>query len=155
MKEPGYVFDTGVLIQLRNYPRDIFPGLWERLESMIREGKIIFTSEVFREISERDDEISKWAKQFKENFPKPTEKEQEKVKEILTQFPLLIKKQNILANKADADPFVIAKAAVEDRTVVSTEKKKPNAPKIPNVCEHFKVPHMTLFDFFRAEGLSF
>jgi hypothetical protein len=38
-----------------------------------------------------------------------------------------------------ADAFVIARAACEDRTVVTGEVIKPNAVKIPNICAHFGV----------------
>lgn len=49
----------------------------------------------------------------------------------------------------EADPFVMAKALVENKIVVTTEKFKPNAPKIPSVCAYFDVKHFGLFDFFR------
>ena len=38
----------------------------------------------------------------------------------------------------NADPFVIAKAAVNDAMVVTLETEKPNAVRIPNICEHLK-----------------
>ncbi len=55
----------------------------------------------------------------------------------------------------DADPFVIAKAAVAERTVVTMEQRQPNAVKIPNICEHFGIPCMTLEDFMETEDWEF
>lgn len=35
------------------------------------------------------------------------------------------------------------------------ELLKPNAAKIPNICDHFKIPCMTLEQFMEAEGWVF
>ena len=39
----------------------------------------------------------------------------------------------------NSDPFIIARAAVEGRTVVTMELFKVNAAKNPNICRHFSV----------------
>jgi hypothetical protein len=53
------------------------------------------------------------------------------------------------------DPFVIAKAAVDGRTVVTMEALKPQAAKIPNICQHFNVPCLSLEEFMIKEGWEF
>ena len=55
----------------------------------------------------------------------------------------------------NADPFVIAKAAVIGGTVVTMESEKPNSAKIPNICKHFEVPCVTLEAFMENEGWEF
>jgi len=55
----------------------------------------------------------------------------------------------------NADPFVVARAAVEPATVVSMEKIKPNGAKIPNICEHFNVPCIDLEAFMEIENWQF
>ena len=50
---------------------------------------------------------------------------------------------------------MIAKAAVTERTVVTMEKLKPHAATIPNICDHFGVPWVTLEDFMETEGWEF
>ena len=56
----------------------------------------------------------------------------------------------------NADPFVIAKAAtVEEGTVVSMEKGKPNAVKVPNICEQFGIPCIDLEKFMEQENWRF
>lgn len=70
-------------------------------------------------------------------------------------FQQNIEQQKLLKGGNNADPFVIAKAAVEERTVVTMELFKPNAVKIPNICRHFKVPCLTLQEFMEAEGWEF
>ena len=53
---------------------------------------------------------------------------------------------------AGTRPCVIAKAAVERRTVVTVEELKPNAVKVPNICEQFSIKCLSLEAFMDAEG---
>jgi hypothetical protein len=55
----------------------------------------------------------------------------------------------------NADAFIIARAVVEDRTVVTMEIFKANAAKIPNICGHFGVRCMTLEQFMEVENWQF
>jgi hypothetical protein len=50
---------------------------------------------------------------------------------------------------------VIARAAVENRIVVTNELMKPNAVRIPNICAHFGVGCMSLAEFMDAENWTF
>lgn len=54
-----------------------------------------------------------------------------------------------------ADPFVIAAANVKTGVVVTEERLKPNAAKIPNVCQHFKIPCTNLEGFMSQQSWSF
>jgi hypothetical protein len=44
------------------------PGLWERIESMIVDGSIRSVDEVEPELSQKDDEVHRWAKAQSELF---------------------------------------------------------------------------------------
>ena len=44
---------------------------------------------------------------------------------------------------------------LKGRTVVTEESIKPNAVRIPNICQHFNVPCLTLEAFMDAEGWEF
>jgi len=69
---------------------------------------------------------------------------------------MLIRKKEQLQGKPVADPFVIAKAqALAEGCVVTQEIKKPNAAKIPNVCEHFGIPCLNLEAFMENEKWRF
>jgi hypothetical protein len=70
-------------------------------------------------------------------------------------FQQNLEQQKLLKGGLNADPFVIARAAVEQRTVVTMEKLKPHAAKIPNICQHFGVACMTLEEFMEAENWQF
>jgi Domain of unknown function (DUF4411) len=152
---PKYIFDSGPFIDLKNYPGDVFSSLWENFMQMINDGEIISSSEVFRELEDYDDEIAAWAKLNKNVFIKPTLEEQVQVQKILEKHPDLVKEEAILLGKPYADPFVIAQAKMHNCVLVHSEKFKPNAHKIPNVCSTFKVEETNLFDFFRREKWKF
>jgi hypothetical protein len=55
----------------------------------------------------------------------------------------------------NADPFIIARAAVEDRIVVTMEILKPNAVKVPNICKHFDIRCPSLEESMEQESWTF
>ena len=73
----------------------------------------------------------------------------------VSHFQQNIEQQKILKGGKNADPFVIAKAAVEGRAVVTMELLKPKAAKIPNICEHFGVKYLSLEGFMQKERWTF
>jgi hypothetical protein len=73
----------------------------------------------------------------------------------VSHFQQNIELQKLLKGGKNADPFVIARAAVENRTVVTMEVFKPNGVKIPNICRHFGVKCLLLEDFMEEEGWTF
>jgi hypothetical protein len=152
---PKYIFDSGPFIGLKSYPVDIFSTLWNNFSQMIDSATIISSSEVLRELEDYDDEIAVWAKTNKKVFIKPSLEEQQLVRRILARHPDLVKEEAILLGKPYADPFVIAQAKIHNCILVHSEKFKPNAHKIPNVCQTFGVQEIPLFEFFRREKWSF
>jgi hypothetical protein len=156
--QPKYVFDTGPLIKMGDYPVDVFPTVWAKLNDLFIAQEAISCGEVLNELTNNvhgDDAISKWAKKNRHFFLAPEPNELRQVREILKKFPMLVSEDVFLSTKPQADPFVIALALVRDCVLVHGEKFKPNAPKIPNVCKHFDVKEMSLHDFFRAQGWVF
>lgn len=154
-----YVLDSGPLINLfRHYYPGVFTSLWDRFDAMVQAGEIVSVSEVAKELDGKGDRLSQWVKDNKAFFHKPTEDEMTFVAGIFAvpHFQGLIRQQARLQGTPVADPFVIAKAAtMEDACVVSTEIFKENAPKIPNVCAHFKVQHWDLENFMAQANWNF
>lgn len=154
-----YVFDNSPLSTLfRNYYRDRFPSLWQRFDDLAINGDIVSTREVLREIEDGPIEsLREWAAQNGELFTTPNAEEGTFVARIyaVQHFQQNIERQKILRGGRNADPFVIAKAVVTGRAVVTMEKLQPNAAKIPNICNHFGIPCMSLEDFMEAEGWEF
>ncbi|MFH1337729.1 MAG: DUF4411 family protein [Nanoarchaeota archaeon] len=158
-----YIIDSCSLMELnRHNPIDVFPSVWVRIESLINKGLLLAPREVLNEIMQGDDQLTKWAKKHNKMFVEPTEKQIEIVKEILKEFPALIKQNR----KYDADPWVIA-LAVEmatslqqtltpiKRIVVTEEKLRGEQIKIPLVCQKYNIETIDILDMFRVEGWKF
>jgi len=154
-----YVFDTSPLSTLfKNYYRKRFPTLWGHFDSIVEEGRIASTREVLREIEDGPVEtLREWAKYQQDLFPAPTAQEGAFVAQIYAvhHFQQNIEQQKLLKGGRNADPFVIARAMADQRTVVTMELLKPNGAKIPNICQHFDVPCMGLERFMEEEGWEF
>jgi len=154
-----YVFDSSPLIVLfRHYYPDRFPSLWENFDALVLERRIVSVREVRKELEGYGDRLSDWVKGHREFFLTPTTDELNFVNEIfkITHFQMLVRKKERLNGKPVADPFVIAKAKIqEEGCVVTQEVKKPNAARIPNVCEHFDIPCLNLEAFMENEKWRF
>ncbi len=153
-----YIFDSGPLIDLfKHYYPDRFPSLWEKFKELVGSGRVISVDEVLSEIQERGDRLSTWSKENKDIFHTPSTDELEFVTQIFNvlHFQTMIRTQERLKGKPVADPFVIAKAKCADGCVVTQEANKPNASRIPNVCDHFKIPWVNLEQFMASENWVF
>ena len=153
-----YVFDSDALIDLFNnfYP-ERFPSLWVKFDELVRDGTIISVREVYNEIEGYGDRLPQWVKKEKDFFQQPSTEELAFVGKIfkVPHFQSLIREKARIQGKPVADPFVIAKAKALNGCVITQEKHMPNAPKIPNVCEHFKIDCTNLEGFMKKENWKF
>ena len=153
-----YVFDSSPLIDLfKYYYLDRFPSLWENFDALVSEHRIISVQEVRNELEGRGDGLSDWVKTHRDFFLTPTT-ELSFVTRIfkVAHFRTLVRQKERLQGKPVADPFVIAKAwRLEEGCVVTQEVRKPNAARIPNVCEHFGIPCLNLEAFMENENWRF
>ena len=151
-----YVIDTSALLDgwVRYYPRDVFPSLWLNLEEMIRSGELLSPDDVLLELGQKDDEVYRWAKANSAMFVPLGEDVQQATQEILTQFPRLV---GTMKDRNRADPFVIALAKVKDAIVVTGERSSGtrDRPRIPNVCDQFRISHRSLLQLIRDKGWTF
>lgn len=152
-----YVFDTSGLIALMGFFPSRFPTLWQNIGQLISLRKFVSVKEVYREIEDRGDGLFDWAEENKTIFYAPTMDEATFIAEIfkISHFQQAMAKQKQLNGGAFADPFVIAKARVDKGIVVTQEKIKANASKIPNICQHFSVGCIDLEKMMEQEGWSF
>lgn len=153
-----YVIDTSVVSALhRNYYRKQFPSLWKRFDAMVADGKFTSTREAHRELEDGLPDAFAWAVANKRLFPAPTANEAKFVVSIfgIKHFQGNIETQKILKGGKNADPFLIARAKVCNGTVLTMEQLKSNATRIPNICDHFKIPCMDLERFMEVEGWTF
>jgi rRNA maturation endonuclease Nob1 len=163
MTDNIYIIDTSSLVKLnRNNPIDVFPSIWEKLKFLADNNRLISPKEVFNEIQQNDDMLSKWAKKQKTMFKEPTKRQIELVKDILRDFPALLDTER----KFDADSWVIA-LAIEmsssfqktlftiKRIVVTEEKLRGEKVRIPFVCNQRTVECIDIVEMFRTEGWKF
>ncbi len=153
-----YVFDSSSLIDLfRYYYPNRFPSLWEIFAQAVDAKNIISVREVFNEVSSRDDRLALWAKGNRDFFQSPEPEELNFIAQIFSveHFQSLVRKQERLQGLPVADPFVIAKARVINGCVVTEESNKPNASKIPNVCQYFGIDCLSLEGFMDKENWTF
>jgi hypothetical protein len=154
-----YVFDTSPLsVLFKNYYRRRFPTLWERFDALVEEGQLVSTREVLREIEDGAiEDLRNWVVGKDGLFAMPNGAEGAFVARIygVAHFRQNIEQQKILKGGRNADAFVIAKAATDGATVVTMELLRPNAARIPNICDHFGVPWLSLERFMEEEGWEF
>ena len=68
-----YFVDTNELINLsRHYPKEVFPGLWDSIENLISEERILSPKEVLDEIELGHDELKEWCKEHRRCSSAPT-----------------------------------------------------------------------------------
>ncbi len=150
-----YVFDTGPFIDCRYYYPNIFKTYWNKLNQHAEIRDIISVREVYNEIQKGSDIVSDWADQNSSIFEEPSAGEFEVVRDIMSRHKELIRMLNFTGGRPVADPFIIAKAKVNGLVVVTQEKFRENAHKIPNICSEHGVEYMTLEEFMLNEGWEF
>jgi hypothetical protein len=154
-----YVFDTSSFSPLKHFYPDVFVSMWSGLDDLYQAKQLISTREAWKELERGnpDQHVNKWLKPRKDLFLTPTTAEMQFVAEIFSipHFHKLIGDKQRLNGWPVADPFVIACAKIYGGTLVTEEQAKPNSPKIPNVCNHFKIPCINLNTFMQQQGWSF
>ena len=161
-----YVIDSCSLIELnRKYPIDIFPPVWQKIESLIDKGFLVSPKEVLKEIEKGDDHLKEWSKKQTKLFKDLTVKQIKIVQEILAKYPKWLNEDSLTPI---ADPFVIGLAidmetdiqktlseTIKKRIVVSEERISGKQTKVPYVCQEYNIECIFLIEMFRKEGWVF
>lgn len=153
-----YVFDTSPLSNLfRHFYRRRFPTLWEQFDALVADGTVTSTREVRRELDLYAHVDEDWVRDNAGIFAMPTVVEAQIIRDIYSvpHFQQNIELKKLQKGGLNADPFVVAKAHAEGRTVVTLESSLPHAAKIPNICQHFGVRCLNLEQFMESEGWQF
>lgn len=140
----------------RYYPLDVLPSLWIRIDSLIKNDRLIAPIEVKLELKRGGDALYDWACARGRMFREPTDIIQAQIQVIVDQFPDFI--PNRSPDGIWADPYVIALAQVNSGIVVTGEKlvdRNARMPKIPNICQAMRVECINLLELIRREGWSF
>ncbi len=151
-----YCIDANVLIHAqRDYPPKCFPRLWENLDGLVSEERLISAWDVYEELKNHEGDVTyKWAKKRASMFIEVDLEIQSVVVELMAEFPKLAKAR---LGKTRADPFVIATAITRGACVLTHEgdDENENRPKIPYVCRQRGVSHARFPTLITAEGWVF
>ncbi len=142
-----YCIDTSTLINLKEYPIDIFPSIWDMLKDLIKNGQLISHIEAYKEINHVNDDMSKWCKQNKKIFKDLDNNQIQKIQIIKDKYDINYWNVEISKVTPWADPWIISVGMCENAIVVADESNKPN--KIPFVCNSLSIKCLHRFDFFR------
>lgn len=151
-----YSIDASALIDgwRRYYPPDVMPTLWEKLDSLIVNGRMISIDEVKLELKRGGDELYDWVNARNNMFVSPTDGIQENVGRIVNRFQDFVPER--VPDGIWADPYVIALAQSNNLTVVTGEKRvQSGRPRIPNICDALGVNCISLLDLIRQEKWRF
>ena len=146
-----YCIDTSALIAAwyERYKRNRFPKLWEQLDQLIQDGRLMSSTLVLRECSkQRSEELHDWLQPRSAMFQVPGETVQGQVDHIVNTYTGLVSAGK---EKFQADPFVIAQAKVGGYTVITEETGPTSLAKIPGVCNVMKVECINLMQLIDAE----
>jgi hypothetical protein len=154
-----YCIDTSSLVNLkRYYPRKSLPALWDLLEQLAEEERLIAPHEVQRELDQVEDEMKAWAKTRCGIFIPIDAVQASTLKEIQAEFPGVSDPER---TRPHADPWCLALSlartrAGEDIHLINEEKDTPTrSDKIPFIARHFKVQWARVLDVPSLEGLRF
>jgi hypothetical protein len=166
-RESLYIFDTNSLIDLhrRTYPKATFPGLWSDIEKLCSRKCLVIHELVREELQAMDDELLAWVRKHPATIANIDEDQVESVRKVLTAFPGLVRPKKV---GPQADAFIVALAvclqskelrsfdSMQREVVIVSQEKRDTDPtlkrKIPNACEHFKIPCLTLLELFSRES---
>lgn len=155
-----YVFDNNSMRVISHYYPERFPTFWKQFDAAVAMASVVSVREVYKELvnwGAAQEWFLGWLKKHRSMFVVPEPNETLFVAEIfkVPHFRTLVGGAQQLKGQPVADPFLIACAKMRGGTVVTEESKKPNAAKIPNVCEHFRVPCTNVEGFLTASGWRF
>ena len=161
-----YLVDSNLFIQAHrvNYPLDVVTGFWKTISKLAQEDKLCSIDKVKKEIYENDDDLKDWCESnLPEGFFKNSENSIQSYKKV-TAWAVSQKEHYLQSDineflEADvADAWLIAYAVENDMQIVTQEVSQPerkNRIKIPEVCNHFKVPYKNMIELFRELGVTF
>ena len=154
-----YVLDTNSIRVFGNYYPESFPSFWTDIDTLIGAGMLLSCKEVKKELELQSpsEHLNTWVDNHSYLFTEPTGDEMKCVKEIfcVKHFQQLIGKKQRLRGLPVADPFLVARGAILSACVVTEEVRKPNAAKVPNICEHFSVRSTNVQGFLIEMGWRF
>lgn len=131
---PTYSIDSSALIHgwRRIYRPKNFGFVWTRIDTLIDEGRLRASIEVYHEMERKDDEVFAWCKDRRDRlFVEIDDPCQQQIVRIMGLYPRLV---DTVKGRSGGDPFVIALAAANQPPMVVVSEENPGRQRIPDVC---------------------
>ena len=142
------------------YGFDIAPRFWALIDELTKSGQISCPAHVYDELLEGQDDLEEWARERRASglFVEPESEVQVVYRDVVAyvfqRYPDNQARRRFLRR---ADPWVIAHGLSGGSTVVTLEFRDPEISKqvkIPNVCDHFNLRSITIYQMLRELGAS-
>lgn len=161
------VLDSNTFIEAKNrfYAFDICPGYWQFLEKDFGQGNAISVMHVREEVLAGNDDLSDW---FKNNLDKHYFADCQADEDVLARYREVSSfvtdnyaaKPNAIFDFLSpnvADPWLVAYVLAYGGIIVTQETSKLSKRKVSliDVCDHFGIEHINIYDFLRAEKAKF
>ena len=147
-----YSVDTSAFLDawVRYYPPDVFPGMWQQMDRAAKNGTLLASDEVLRELEKKDDGAHEWVKARPEMLVKLDKEIEARVQDIMRRYPRLVDTKK---GRSVGDPFVVAVARARKLAVITGENAtdKMDVPRIPDVCDDLGIRWLRIIDFFREQ----
>ena len=147
-----YSIDTSAFLDawVRNYPPDVFPSIWEQMDGAAKNGTLLASDEVVRELERKEDGAHQWVKDRPLMIFALDPEIEQHVRDIMRRYPRLVDTKK---GRSGGDPFVIALARAKNLTVITAEHAtgKLDVPRIPDVCVDLGIRSIRMLDFFREQ----
>ena len=151
-----FTFDSDVIIHFNvQYPRDVFPSLWENLEELIQRKLICICQSVQIELERGNDQLIEWVSSLGGFVCHATGDELILASVISNLYPGWVRETTNAA-----DPFIIAHAELNSHVIVSDERRTNSNvshqnQKLPNVADARGTESISLIPFVREMQWSF
>lgn len=160
-----YSIDTSVILDIwcppegNMFSKHKLPELWNHIEKLVQQGKIIASKEVLDELERHaSDDLLTWLKDHKEIFIFDRE-QLEAAEGLINTFYSKYKRGYKPEIGNAADPFVIAAAITKSAVVFTSEHeqgdhdpKDVNEPTIPTICKNYGIECVNIEQFIEREG---
>ncbi|MEM2919058.1 MAG: DUF4411 family protein [Candidatus Altiarchaeota archaeon] len=143
------------LVDLKRYPRDmkIFIPIWEKVENLILNERLISSIEVLREIREGDDELVDWANKHKKMFYDIDNGQIANINKVRRNYDVDYWEREINKDGPWGDPWVIA-LSISTNAIIVTNENKVKRNRIPFVAKKFGINSLNLLEFFKSIGIE-
>jgi hypothetical protein len=132
----------------------VFSPIWEKIEGLIKMDLLISHYEVYREIKEGNDELSKWATLNRKIFKEPNDQEQIKnFERVKGKYDPHYWEKETNADRAWGDPWIIA-LSMTLKAIIVTDENKDKINRIPSIARQFQIKSLNLLEFFNEIGIE-